>query len=120
AGSFTSSPFDSPAFAVFDELHLRPLPPPAIYLTWNRDPKILFLLQVSQVGQQFLVYNPLPGLLDVIRVHDKANEPVFRHDELNLPFPKAGRIIIKNVEQHVVLSSGHGQFQNVPNEKWND
>src|SRR6202167_6453517 len=73
AGSFLSGPLDSHVLSIFDQPHLRPLPPPAIHLTRSRYPYARFLSQSRQVGQQLLEDAHLPGLHDIIRMNEKAH-----------------------------------------------
>src|ERR1700735_2118290 len=44
-------------------------------------------------------------------MNDEAPQAILPHNNLDLVFPKVDRTLIQNMEQHVVLRGGDGEFQ---------
>src|SRR6266699_763873 len=88
AGTLVAVPFNPQPVPVFNQLHLRSLSPPVIHLPGGRYPKCSFLPEICQMLKQRLVNLSFSRCPDVIGVHDKTDQPVFFHDEIDLLLPQ--------------------------------
>src|SRR2546425_13318728 len=107
-GSLAARTLNMPTRVVFDEFHLCSLSPPAIDLTGSRNPNAFLAPQICQVRQQSPVNSLFPRAANVIRMHNKTDQTVLLHYQIDLLLPQIDRIVIENVEQCIVLRGRHG------------
>src|SRR5215813_6832690 len=68
--SLTTHSKDLPFIAFSNQLHLPPLPPPAIDLIGKSEPNVAFVAQLRKILEKLAVECAFPFLHDVIRMND--------------------------------------------------
>src|SRR5438309_2183846 len=94
--------FDDPLVALEYQPHLASRSPPLIDLSRAGDPDLSFRAQISEMGQQQLVYIPSSAFHDVVWMNNEADHPMVLHNQGNLALPEIGRILVK--KNHGMIS----------------
>src|ERR1700737_798835 len=101
---------DFPGIASRRQTHLTSGPPPVVDLRWKGSPNFFIFNQLSQISEQRFINSARASLNQIIRMGNKAHQPVSLTQERQLLLPKIYRIVVENMEERIILGGGERQL----------